>query len=150
MTQYHKQPKTKIKGTGGKRRSLRDKILAHYGGFFSRTKVEKTGDKESRESLRTKGGSSKVKGKKIIYAVISKAGTSKKVKVLNVKTSPDNRHYARENILTRGAMIETELGLCRVSSRPGQHGIVNAVYVSDIAPKATGPKAAAAAPAAKA
>ncbi|MEK6923687.1 MAG: 30S ribosomal protein S8e [Candidatus Micrarchaeota archaeon] len=130
MTQYHKQPKTKCHGTGGKRRATRDKILLHYGGFFSRTKLEKDG-KEKRETLRSKGGSTKLKGKKISFIVVSAGATSKKVKITNVVESPDNRHYARENIITHGAIVETELGKCRVTSRPGQDGVVNAVLLQE-------------------
>ncbi|MGC8851015.1 MAG: 30S ribosomal protein S8e, partial [Candidatus Micrarchaeia archaeon] len=36
---------------------------------------------------------------------------------------------SRENIVTKGAIIETELGKAKVTSRPGQHGIVNAVLL---------------------
>lgn len=134
LTQYHKQPKTKASGTGGKRRSLRDKVLVHYGGFFSKTKLEKE-KKEERELHRTKGGDHKVKAKKVSFAVVSQGAKSQKSKILNVLESPDNRHYSREGIITRGAFIETEMGKCRVTSRPGQSGSVNAIFVSAIAPK---------------
>ena len=149
MTQYHKQPKTKASGTGGKRRALRDKVLVHYGGFFSKTKFEKTAKEEKRELHRTKGGSHKVKAKKILFAVVSQGAKSSKSKILNVLESPDNRHYSREGILTKGAFIETEMGKCQVTSRPGQSGNVNAIFISAIAPKqrAQAPQAVKALPA---
>jgi len=34
-------------------------------------------------------------------------------------------------LLTKGALIETEIGLARVTSRPGQDGVVNAVRVEE-------------------
>jgi small subunit ribosomal protein S8e len=37
----------------------------------------------------------------------------------------------RQNIVTRGAVIETEAGRARVTSRPGQHGVINAVLITD-------------------
>jgi small subunit ribosomal protein S8e len=33
------------------------------------------------------------------------------------------------NIITMGAVIETEIGNARVVSRPGQHGTINAVLI---------------------
>jgi small subunit ribosomal protein S8e len=33
------------------------------------------------------------------------------------------------NVITKGAIIETEKGLAKVVSRPGQDGVVNAVLI---------------------
>ncbi|OIO25469.1 hypothetical protein AUJ14_04280 [Candidatus Micrarchaeota archaeon CG1_02_55_22] len=129
MVQYHKSPKTKTSGTGGRRRSTRDKILLHFGGFPARSKYAKAATKEVRQNKRVKGGATKLKAKTIIYALVSDGKTSKKSKITNVFESPDNRHNARENILTRGAIIDTEAGRCRVTSRPGQSGLVNTVLL---------------------
>jgi len=35
----------------------------------------------------------------------------------------------RRNIITKGAVIKTEKGPARVTSRPGQHGIINAILL---------------------
>ncbi|MFB6184110.1 MAG: 30S ribosomal protein S8e, partial [Haloarculaceae archaeon] len=43
--------------------------------------------------------------------------------------NPSNPNYARRNIITKGAIIETSEGRARVTSRPGQDGQVNAVLV---------------------
>ena len=51
------------------------------------------------------------------------------MKIKTVIESPDNRHYARENVLTKGAIIDTEAGKARITSRPGQEGVVNAVLI---------------------
>ena len=128
MVQYHATLKRKKGGSGGRKKQLRDKILANYGGFFSRPKLEKGKEGEVRETARTKGGSVKVKLKQALYAnVAMKDKKIKKVKILNVIGNPANRHYSRENIVTKGAIIETEAGKAIVTSRPSQHGIVNAV-----------------------
>jgi small subunit ribosomal protein S8e len=58
-----------------------------------------------------------------------KSGTTKTVKIVTVKDNPANPFYARRNITTKGAVIETELGDAVVTSRPGQEGIVNAVLL---------------------
>lgn len=58
-----------------------------------------------------------------------KTGHAKKVKILTVIENPADPHFVRRNVLTRGAVIDTELGKARVTSRPGQSGTVDAVLV---------------------
>jgi len=52
-----------------------------------------------------------------------------KAKILGIVENSANRHYVRRNIMTRGAIIETDKGRARVTSRPGQEGAVNAELV---------------------
>jgi len=59
----------------------------------------------------------------------SKTKKYSKVKIKSVAESPANRHFVRRNILTKGAVIDTELGKARITSRPGQGNSVNAVLV---------------------
>ena len=53
------------------------------------------------------------------------------MKILDVIENPANPHYVRQNIVTRGAIIETDAGRARVTSRPGQHGVISAVLITD-------------------
>jgi len=46
-----------------------------------------------------------------------------------VKSNPANPFYIRRNIVTKGAVIETELGDALVTNRPGQNGMVNAKLI---------------------
>lgn len=130
MVQYHKNPKTKASGTGALKRRSRDKVKAHYGGFFHRPRIEKKA-KDAQNTVRsTKGGGNKVAVKIVGYANVAVSkGKIQKSKVLNVIESYDNRHYARENVVTKGAIIDTELGKCKVTSRPSQDGTINAVLI---------------------
>ncbi|HXW37323.1 MAG TPA: 30S ribosomal protein S8e [Nitrososphaerales archaeon] len=62
--------------------------------------------------------------------VANVAGPSGKVtksKIVRVKSSPANRDYERRGVITRGAVIETEAGEARVTSKPTDDGVVNAV-----------------------
>ena len=52
-----------------------------------------------------------------------------KSKILRVKQSPANRDYGRRGVITRGAVIETEAGEAKVTSRPTDDGVVNAVLI---------------------
>ena len=56
--------------------------------------------------------------------------TAKKVEILDVLDNTANRDFVRRKIITKGAVIETELGQARVTSRPGQHGVINAVLLT--------------------
>lgn len=58
-----------------------------------------------------------------------KDGKVKKAKILKVLENATNNDYQRRGVISKGAVLETEDGKCRVVSRPGQHGVVNAVLI---------------------
>jgi len=126
MEQFHGKPMRKTSGSGRKQRKFRDKLLSEVGGAFASTKVD---EKNEGRFERVRGGNTKVKLKRANFANISTPQGMKKAKIKSVAESPDNRHHARMNIITRGAVIETEIGKARVTSRPGQDGVVNAVLL---------------------
>ena len=53
----------------------------------------------------------------------------KKTKIIRVLENPTNNDYKRRGVITKGAIIETEDGKCKVISRPGQDGVINAILV---------------------
>jgi small subunit ribosomal protein S8e len=53
----------------------------------------------------------------------------KKTKILKVLENATNSDYQRRGVISKGAILETENGKCRVVSRPGQHGVVNAILL---------------------
>ncbi|MEM2175404.1 MAG: 30S ribosomal protein S8e [Candidatus Micrarchaeia archaeon] len=125
MENYHGRKLTKA-GTGGKKRKFCDKKLCQEGGEFSSTRIGETEKKKKR----VRGGSFKYSLKKEQYAnVVMKDKTIKRVKIISVVESPNNREYKRMNIITKGVIIETEVGKAKVTSRPGQDGVVNAVLL---------------------
>jgi len=130
MAQYHKGSRTKQSGSGGKRRESRDKKKAHWGGFFAKIKLA------GKETAAKKKGKEKGQAKTVSFANVASGASVKKVKITGVLESAADRHHARENIITKGTVIDTELGKCRVTSRPGQHGAINAVLVEKKAPPA--------------
>jgi small subunit ribosomal protein S8e len=50
-------------------------------------------------------------------------------KILRVIKNTANKDYERRGVITKGTIIETELGLARVVSRPGQVGLINAIQL---------------------
>jgi small subunit ribosomal protein S8e len=127
MEQYHGASHSKVTGTGGKRRKAADKKLRLAGGPFTATKL---GEKEIKKRVAGKGSTAKIKLKQATYVnVLTKEGM-KKTKMLNVLETPDNRHHARQNIVTKGAIVATEIGKVKVTNRVGQDGVVNGVLLS--------------------
>ena len=59
------------------------------------------------------------------------AGKTAISKILEVVENSAYPNYLRQNIITKGSIISTEKGNARVTSRPGQHGMVNAVLMND-------------------
>jgi len=53
----------------------------------------------------------------------------KRVKIIKVLENATNNDYQRRGVISKGAILQTEEGKCRVVSRPGQHGTVNAILV---------------------
>ncbi len=127
MKQYHEPRKKRVSsGTGGKREKYRDKKLAHLGGEFTATKVS---DKDLKVKRRKRGGKTALKLKKAVTVnVVTKEGT-KKAKVVRVIES-HNPEYVRMHIITKGAVLETDLGKVKVTNRVGQDGIVNGILIS--------------------
>jgi len=126
MDQYHRPHSKKVKsGTGGRRRKSRDKKLAHTGGSFTATKVA---DKDDRVKTRKRGSRAGLKLKKAAsVSVVTKEG-AKKAKIVKVIES-HNPEYVRMNIITKGAVLETDIGKVRVTNRVGQDGVINGVLV---------------------
>ena len=54
--------------------------------------------------------------------------------IVTVRENPANPNFVQRNIITRGAIVETNLGLVRVRSRPGQDGVLNGVRVAAATP----------------
>jgi len=78
----------------------------------------------------------KVRGKNVKTALVYAGFVNlvmdskvKKTKIIRVLENPTNNDYQRRGVITKGAIIETEDGKCKVVSRPGQNGVVNGILV---------------------
>jgi small subunit ribosomal protein S8e len=54
-----------------------------------------------------------------------------KTKIIRVLENSANKDYERRGVLSKGALVETELGIARVVSRPGQDGSMNAILTKE-------------------
>jgi len=121
------------KPSGGRIWASRSKRKSEMGNEFIEPKIGKA--KNIR--MRTFGGGEKLRmlSTDIANVIDPSTGHATKTKIITVAQNPADIHYVRRNILTKGAIIETELGKARVTSRPGQVGVVDAVLIE---PKKSG------------
>jgi small subunit ribosomal protein S8e len=82
--------------------------------------------------VRTKGNNRKTRVKTSNFAYVLDPKTNKitKTDIVTVKENAANIHYVRRNIMNKGAIIETKLGIAKITSRPGQSGTVNAILIA--------------------
>jgi small subunit ribosomal protein S8e len=123
------QGKSQRKKTGGRRIYARKKRSREIGREHQDALI---GDQRLKHYL-VRGRNQKVRILSIKEANIMDRRLKKTVraKILSVQENPANPHYVRRNILTKGAIIETEIGTARITSRPGQHGLINAVLIRE-------------------
>ncbi len=82
--------------------------------------------------VRTKGNNRKTRilTTNIAYVLDPKTGKTTKTEIETVIENSANIHYVRRNIINKGAVVNTKLGKARITSRPGQHGSIQAVLLS--------------------
>lgn len=117
-----------VKPTGGRKGSSRKKRKYEMGSPPTETIL---GDRVILKIKRARGGNIKLKLRVTNYVnlAIPETGEVRKVPILGIDRNPASYDYTRRKIITRGTIIRTPLGLAKVTSRPGQHGIVNAVLI---------------------
>jgi small subunit ribosomal protein S8e len=114
------------KTTGGRRHPLR--IRRKYE--IDRYPNEAVSGAQVTITRRVRGNNKKTALKSIDFVNLSMQNSKvKKTKILKVLENSTNNDYQRRGIITKGAILETEEGKCRVVSKPGQVGIVNAVLL---------------------
>ena len=119
------QARSKRKSTGGRLTQARKKLKRELGRESTFTVIGEVNKKK----VRCFGGTEKMKIMKTDYSKLLTKEGYKKVKITGVTDNPANRHFVRRSIITKGAIITTELGKARVTSRPGQDGVINAVLI---------------------
>ncbi|MGQ9530518.1 MAG: 30S ribosomal protein S8e [Candidatus Bathycorpusculaceae bacterium] len=119
----------KKKPSGGRKRAYRRKRKFEEGRFPAETILGET----KKKIVKGRGRTTKIKALSDKYACVTdpKSGKTEKVEIIRVAKNPVNIDYDRRGVITKGAIIETSLGLARVTSRPGQDGIINAVLLSE-------------------
>lgn len=117
----------KRKASGGRKRAYRTKRRFERGSFPAETTLGELKKKVSRR----RRGNVKIRLLGATHANVSNpfTGKTEKAEILRVIRNPANVDYDRRRVITKGTIIETPLGTARVTSRPGQDGVINAILV---------------------
>ncbi len=120
MAVWHTRSETKK--TGGRTRPYRKSRKHDLGSQFSETEVG-----ESRvRTVETRGGNQKSVVRRSETVNLAVDGEVKKVEIESVEDNPANPNFVRRSLLTKGTVIDTPKGEARITSRPGQDGVINA------------------------
>ncbi|KYK25155.1 30S ribosomal protein S8e, partial [Thermoplasmatales archaeon SM1-50] len=85
-----------------------------------------------RKAIRTRGHNrkSRVLTADTAYVIDQKTNKTTKTEIITVLENSANVHYVRRNIMNKGAIINTKLGKAKITSRPGQSGVINAILLT--------------------
>ena len=115
------------KRTGGRRRNVRKKRKHELGSASTETQI----GEPKLKVVETRGGNTKVRAIEADTAGVATDDGVASATITDVVENASNPNYVRRNIITKGAIIETDVGRARVTSRPGQDGQVNAVLLEE-------------------
>lgn len=123
------QGKSVRTSTGARAKSNRNKRKMEFGREAAETKI---GDRKIK-TIRTKGGNEKIRltVEQKINVVDPKTQKVQLAEITSVIENHANSHFVRRNIITKGAVVETSAGKVKVTSRPGQDGIINGIIIEE-------------------
>ena len=115
--------------SGGKYKKQRKRKLHSIKGQERKVKLRDT----KKKTLRVMGGNKKtiLLTEKFANVIDPETKKAKKVEIKNVLETKANRFLARQNILIKSAIIETELGKAKITNRPSQEEMVQAVLIKE-------------------
>ncbi len=120
--------RSKRKYTGKKYRHFRKKRKRE----LHRPTIDTVIGEEKKKKQRTLGGNMKIRLFSTNSINVTDPNTNKtsKVRIMGFENNIASKDLNRRHILTKGAIVETELGNAKITSRPGQHGDINGVLIS--------------------
>jgi len=121
------QARSKRRYTGKKYKYFRKKRKRE----LERPRIDTEVGPEKKKKQRVMGGNNKLKLFATQFINVTDPNTNKtqKVRILRFEENIASKDLNRRHILTKGAVVETELGNARITSRPGQHGVLNGILV---------------------
>ena len=116
------------KASGGRKKESRSKKQYETGSEPALTKI----DEVHVLKQRTRGGNQKLRLLATNKINVFNPKTKKYVMatITTVAENNANRHFVRRNVLTKGAIVDTDQGKAKITSRPGQEGSINGVLIS--------------------
>ena len=111
--------------TGGKYIKSRKK---KFYELLGQKKIVKLGE-DKRKTKKVRGGYLKTFLLKAKLVNIKTKDKTKKTEIKNVLETPSNRFLARQNVITKGTIVETDLGKVKITNRPSQEGNLNGILI---------------------
>ena len=119
--------RTERKATGGRYKKVKKKKAT---GRQKQARIVKLGERKSK-LLRGRGKTKKIVLLNEEFANIVSKGKTKKVKIKTVLETPANLFLERQNIIVKGAILDTEAGKAVVTNRPSQEGMIQAKIIEE-------------------
>ena len=118
------------KSTGGRLRHARGKRRTEIS---SENQFAYLGEEDLRKNYRKTAGSQTVRLLAVheINVNDSKEGKTVRATINTVLENDADPNYVRRTIITKGAIVDTDIGRVRVTSRPGLHGVVSGVLLEN-------------------
>lgn len=111
--------------SGRKYIPARKKRVSELAGTPAHTHI---GDRKEKIK-RVRGANMKKSLLRADYVIVNDKAKSEKLKIEGVSNNPANIHYTRRNVITKGAIVKTEKGEVKITSRPGQTGALFGVLL---------------------
>ena len=112
--------------SGGRYIQSRKKKLFELPG---QKRIVKLGEENKTKSKRVMGANRKSYMVKAKFVNVKDGKKTKKLEIKNVLETPSNRFLARQNIITKGTIVETSGGKVKITNRPTQESVLNGVIV---------------------
>lgn len=113
------------KVSGGKYKKRRKKRMHELPGQIREVGL----GMEKRRDKKIMGGRKKTFLLRTNMVNVKIGNKTQKLEIRNVLETPSNRFLARQNILSKGTIVQTERGKVRITNRPSQEGMVNGILV---------------------
>ncbi len=123
------QGKSTRSPSGARNKANRGKRKSQLGREPAETRL----DEKRLRKIRTRGGNEKLRlaTTNKINVTNPEDNKTQVLDIIGVIENTANPNYVRRNIITKGAIVETSEGNAKVTSRPGQDGVVNGVLIKE-------------------
>ena len=90
-------------------------------------------EEDKRKNYRKRANSQTVRvlGARSVNVNDPKTGTTVSATIKGVVENGADPNYVRRNLITKGAIVDTDKGKGRITSRPGMHGVISGVLLED-------------------
>lgn len=121
------QARSRRKFTGKKYRRARKKRKRE----LERHPIDTTIGERRIKRQRIMGGNEKLKLFSAAHINVTDPSTheTKNVEILGFEENPASKDLNRRHVLTKGALVDTELGKVKITSRPGQQAVLNGLLI---------------------